>query len=359
MHFLHVTLLCYLLSTFSPDPAYTPSSPAENSTSLTSTPTLATKVEPAATNILYQSKDGGKTWEDVSHSLPAHTLPEGFFAGESDLYLRANNVMYRSKSNLNAPIWEKVQGLDPKINSIAFNHSEVMAYSHDGHIYRKKPSSETWMPIYTSLKSTSLKPHEVAAIFETSDGSVFLSTGKSLSKSTNNAQSWKLVQNGFVGDMVESDGVLLATGQKGIMRSTDNGEHWDWVISEGGVGIAVERIEGGFAAITYNGTTQSRRIRISKDGGKTWQAIDTGLQPSMTVSSIKQAGNYLLVSHPDGIFRSTDKGKTWQIVHDGVERGKIKISTVWNAKPEPDNRKVFALYVSGNIVYAVAREGGC
>jgi photosystem II stability/assembly factor-like uncharacterized protein len=215
------------------------------------------------------------------------------------------------------------------------------------------------LPIYTSLKSTSLKPHAVAAIFETSDGSVFLSTGKSLSKSTDNAQSWKLVQNGFVGDMVESDGVLLATGQKGIMRSTDNGEHWEWVISEGGVGIAVERIEGGFAAISFNATTQSRRIHISMDAGKTWQAIDKGLAPSFTLSSIKQVGNYLICAHPDGIFRSADKGKTWQIVHDGVEPGKIKINTVWNAKPDPDNRKVFTLFISGNVVYAMAREGGC
>ncbi len=39
--------------------------------------------------------------------------------------------------------------------------------------------------------------------------------------------------------VVQSDGVLIATGSKGIKRSTDNGEHWQWVISEGGVGIAV------------------------------------------------------------------------------------------------------------------------
>ena len=52
--------------------------------------------------------------------------------------------------------------------------------------------------------------------------------------------------------MVESNGVLLATSQRGIIRSTDDGENWALVISEGGVGIDVERIEGGFAAITYS-----------------------------------------------------------------------------------------------------------
>ena len=58
-------------------------------------------------------------------------------------------------------------------------------------------------------------------------------------------------------------------------------------------------------------------------------------------------------------MRSSDKGKTWTMVHAGVEQKKIKISTVWNAKPEPDNRKVFTLFTSGNVLYAVAREGGC
>jgi len=332
----------------------TGSNTAKNVKYLTANPSTPNPVGSEVTNIILQSTDGGQSWEDVSYSLPDKQLPESFFAGESDLYLRVMDGMYRSKSTLKTPIWEKVQGLDPKSNSIAFNPSGVMAYSYDGHIYQKKSSSETWLPIFTELKS-----HSLQTIFEASDGTLFLSTGKSLSKSADKARTWKVVQNGGVGDIVESDGVLVATGQQGIMRSTDGGEHWEWVISEGGVGIDAERIEGGFAAITFNSTTQSRRIRISMDAGKTWQAIDAGLPPSMNISSIKQIGNYLICSHPDGIFRSSNKGKTWTMVNAGAEQKKIKISTVWDAKPEPDNRKVFTLFVSGNVVYAVAREGGC
>jgi photosystem II stability/assembly factor-like uncharacterized protein len=332
----------------------TGSNPAKNSKPLTANPSTPNPVGSEATNIILQSTDGGQTWEDVSYSLPDKQLPESFFAGESDLYLRVMDGMYRSKSALNTPLWEKVKGLDPKTNSIAFNPSGVMAYSYDGHIYQKKSSSETWLPIFTELKS-----HSLQTIFEASDGTLFLSTGKSLSKSADKARTWKVVQNGGVGDIVESEGVLVATGQQGIMRSTDGGEHWEWVISEGGVGIDAERIEGGFAAITFNTTTQSRRIRISMDAGKTWQAIDAGLPPSMNITSIKQIGNYLICSHPDGIFRSSNNGKNWTMVNAGAEPKKIKISTVWDAKPEPDNRKVFTLFVSGNVVYAVAREGGC
>ena len=141
--------------------------------------------------------------------------------------------------------------------------------------------------------------------------------------------------------LVESNGVLMATSQGGILRSTDDGENWNYVISEGGVGIAVERIDGGFAAISCNTSTQSRRIHLSLDSGKTWKSIDEGLQPSLFISSIKQMGEYLICGHPDGIFRSSDMGKTWKLLLPSIET------------------KVFNLFVSGNVIYAIPRNAGC
>ena len=151
------------------------------------------------------------------------------------------------------------------------------------------------------------KSGPVNIVFKSTDGG---QTWQDISEGLpDKEKNWKQVQKDPVMNVVESEGVLIATGQKGIRRSTDNGEHWQWVIGEGGVGIAVERIKGGFAAVSYNTATKSRRIRISLDGGKAWQAIDEGLPPSSSISSIKQMGNYLICGHPDGIFRSSDMGK--------------------------------------------------
>ena len=161
-------------------------------------------------------------------------------------------------------------------------------------------------------------------------------------------------------NVVESDGVLVATGAKGIMRSTDKGKHWEWVISEGGVGIAIERIKGGFAAITYNTETESRRVRISLDSGKTWQAIDARLRPTQDISSIKQMGEYLICGHPDGIFRSADMGETWEKIHAGVVvKEEIKFVMPWDIRRFSTPGKVFKVYVSGNELYAVAVSAGC
>ena len=141
--------------------------------------------------------------------------------------------------------------------------------------------------------------------------------------------------------MVESNGVLLCTNEQGILRSTDGGEHWDLMISEGGVGIDVAVIEGGFAAITYNTDSETRRIRTSVDGGKTWQPIDKGLPPHASIASIVQVGKFLFCGHPDGIFRSADQGKTWKLILPSI------------------GKKVFNLSVSGKMIYAVPRDGGC
>lgn len=314
--------------------------------------------KPGLVNSVFKSTDGGQTWQDISEGLPEIEQPVNFFAGESDLYLNVKNVMYRSKSNLISPVWEKENVPDPQSASIAFNRSGIMAFNYKGQIYQKTSATQTWLPIHTNFNK-----HSMQTIFETSDGMVFLGYDHGLYKSNDKGKNWKQVQNeGWVMNIVESEGVLVATGQKGIMRSTDNGEHWQWVISEGGVGIAIERIEGGFAAISCNTETQSRRVHISLDRGKTWQAIDEGLRPTLFISSIKQVGKYLIIGHPDGIFRTSDRGKTWKSVHSGVDehvdKNQFKFVPTWNSQvSEPGN--VFKIYVSGNALYAVAVSAGC
>lgn len=231
-------------------------------------------------------------------------------------------------------------------------------------VYKSADGGQTWQDI-----SDGLPEIEQPVNFFAGESDLYLQVKNAIYRSKRNLKTpvWEKEnvpdpRNASIAfnhsSVVESEGVLIATGQKGIMRSTDHGEHWRWVISEGGVGIAVERIKGGFAAISYNTGTKSRRIRISLDRGKTWQAIDQGLRPSSSISSIKQMGNYLICGHPDGIFRSSDMGKTWNSVHPGVDKNEFKFLTTWNS-PSREPRNVFRIYVSGNVLYAVAGSAGC
>jgi photosystem II stability/assembly factor-like uncharacterized protein len=349
MHFLHLTLVSCLLVFSSTDPA----SKLKSITAKPAAIPIAIGI-PGAANLMLQSKDGGLTWQDISDGLPVNEQPEDFFTGGSDLYLRIKNEMYRSKGGLQTPVWEKETVSGPGDESINLNRSGVMAFNYsEGQVYQQTPVG-TWSPLHPKFKTPWMP-----MIFKKSDGTLFYSSDGGVYRSTDKGRSWKTVLKGRgIALLVEENNVLVGTCQTGIIRSIDNGETWEPVISEGGVGIAIERIDGGFAAISYNTSTKTRRIRISSDGGNTWQAIDEGLQ-ALSISSIKQMGNYLIVGHPDGIFRSADMGKTWNLVHPTSGSVFKVVNDKTLNTSSGDNRKVFQIYVSGKVLYAVARNFGC
>jgi len=328
--------------------------------------------KPVLANIVYKSTDRGQTWQDISEGLPENLQREGvqrdgYFANDSGLYLRAGNGIYHSEANSTTSFWKR-EILPGKRRNISPSKNGIFAYNYRGQFLQKINGTSDWSPVYTNFQEQAVRidgtkdwmyvnfhEKEVRTVFETAGGTVFVGSNNSLFKSTDSGKTWKQVHvGGWVMKIIESNGVLLATNKEGILRSTNDGENWDRVISEGGVGIAVERIDGGFAAIAYNTITQTNRIHISLDSGKTWNALGaglqpfwnislikqlSGLQPSVYISSIKQVGEYLICGRSDGIFRSSDLGKTWKLL-----------------LPSLDN-KGFNLSVSGNVIYAIPNKG--
>jgi len=254
--------------------------------------------------IVFKSADGGQTWQNISKGLPEDLRDDydigrnGFFANDKGLWLTDGNEIYHSKPNSKVPFWTK----------------------------------------------------EVGKI-------------------------WKQIHIGGGSKLAESNGVLLATSNRGIIRSTDGGKNWELVISEGGVGIDVACIKGGFAAINYSTAAGTRRIRTSYDGGKTWQPIDAGFPGQAIVdsplrpinagnpaqgsndsvwhpkedapavleykTSIIQVGEKFFCGHTDGVYMTSDKGKTWKLLLPS-EKGKM-----------------FNLFVSGNVIYALQWYNHC
>jgi photosystem II stability/assembly factor-like uncharacterized protein len=324
-------------------------------------------------NIVFRSTDGGQTWQNISEGLPENLQREGvrrdgFFANDRGLYLRAGNGIYHSELNSTTPFWTK-EIFPGEQSNIAPGKNGIFAYNFRGQFLKKINGTSNWSPMYTNFQEqavrinrtidwmyTNYKEKQVCSVFETTGGTVFIGSNNALFKSTNSGKTWKYVHvGGWVMKMVESNSVLLAASTQGILRSTDDGENWDRVISEGGAGVAVERIDGGFAAIAYNTITKTNTIHISLDSGKTWNAIGEELQPSWNsllmkqigglqsssdILSIKQMGKYLICGRSDGIFRSSDMGKTWK---------KLLLPAIENYG--------FNLSVSGNVIYAIPNKG--
>lgn len=291
--------------------------------------------KPAAANLVFKSADGGQTWQDISEGLPENWQGDHFFASETGLYVNAESRIFRSTVNATAPFWKNEPSCNQGISNAPFK-TGTFQYNYNGQYLQNINGTSVWSAMYTNFKQ------EINTAFEAATGTVFIGSNSGLFKSTNSGKTWKQVYaEGWVMKLAESNGVLLATSQGGILRSADAGETWEPVINEGGVGIALEAIKGGFAAITYNTASKTRRVRTSYDGGKTWQAIDVGLKADALIASIIEVEGSFYCGHPDGIFRSSDKGKTWKLLLPSI------------------GDKVFNLFTSGKVLYAIPKAGGC
>jgi hypothetical protein len=291
----------------------------------------------------------------------------GLFANDRGLYVRAGNGVYLNEASAATSSWTKDNFPGQQIELTPGNNG-MIAYNFRGQFLKKINGQRDWSPMYTNFQEQAVrlnktvdwmyknyKEKQVSSVFETTGGTALVGSNNAVYRSANSGKTWEYVHvDGWVMKIVESDGVLLAASSQGILRSTDDGKTWDHVINEGGAGIAVEHIDGGFAAIAYDALTKTDRVHISMDGGKTWNEIGQGPQPSLSSSlfaliggsqastnilSIKQVGKYLIGGRPDGIFQSADMGKTWKLL-----------------LPSADN-KGFNLHVSGNVLYALPNKG--
>jgi hypothetical protein len=300
----------------------------------------STGIKSVTAKIVFKSVDGGRTWQDITEGLPDNSGQEGFmigggFATNNGFYLRAGDGLFFNKRNSMVPNWSKEilsnnqVGIFPsKTGVLAFNYN-------DGQILQTLNGKKDWLPIYRNFQRK-----DVLTFFETDKGTVFIGTNTGLFKFADAEKAWKQVfaQSKGVRKLVESGGVLMGLTQKGIIRSTDNGDHWNLVTTEGDHGIDVQRINGGFAAITES-KERRFRVRTSHDDGMTWQSIDAGLP--VHVFNIVQVGENLFCSHQNGISGSSDNGKTWKLLLPSIDHD------------------IFNLSVSGDVIYAMRNVGGC
>ena len=314
------------------------------------------KIETAGpAKIVFKSTDGGQTWQDISKGLPENLRKDGIrgdsiFANDKGLFLRVGNELYHNTPNATAPYWTKE--ISPTAHTrMAPGTSGILAYNYWRIMVKKADGTNVWVPVFDNSSE-----QRIRNVSETAGGTIFISTDRGIFKTADSGKTWKHVYaGGWAGHLDESNGVLVATSKRSIIRSTDNGENWAPAISEDGFTFDLKPIKGGFAAITAASESGNRRLSTSYDGGKTWQPIDAGdkvlidsiwrtwddrpfLQPR---TSITQIGENFLCTDTHGIFKSADKGKTWKLLLPSVDG------------------KVFSLFGSGNVIYAIPSKGGC
>jgi photosystem II stability/assembly factor-like uncharacterized protein len=309
-----------------------------------------------SSGIIFQSADGGRTWQDAGAGIPADELVLSFFTHGNDIYLGTENGLYRSAASI-TPIWRKDLLLPHRVTNFFNGRAGLYAISYGSGIFQDVLGAGLWKNVTESLENKNL-----LTALETPEGLLFAGADNGIYKSADGGQSWKQVYDGgLVLDIVASEGELIAGGMQGVLRSTDGGERWECVLDENILIKKTARLNDRFVAIL--GTRDhtkiipegvTHRLRASDDSGKTWyrldrapmplscaNAMDESLSSARDIYDIVQAGDELFCSFDTGIFRSSDQGKTWRLVLASNKKG------------------TYNLAVRGRVIYAVVATGGC
>lgn len=316
------------------------------------------KKESTTSGLVFQSADGGKTWLDISAGLPEKMEVFGLFADGGEVILGHKNGLFRGKTNASAsPVWQNSRLLNCRVGGIYPGRAGLYVNDYGGPFFQQMTGTSVWLPVFPQLNDQIIR-----TLLETADGSILVGTDNGIFKSADLGKTWKHAHSeGMVLHIVEADGVLICAGEKGVMRSSDGGEKWESVFYEHIFHLKTGRIAGRFFTIlgtedptkpTPGGVTH--RLRVSADGGKTWQRMEPQLLPmqglfdmdksladALDIYDLEQAGESLFGSFDTGIFRSDDLGKTWKLVR------------------ATDGETVWSITVSDGVVYAIKSFKGC
>lgn len=320
----------------------------------------------ATTGILFQSADGGSSWQDVSSGLPEKFEIRRVLAHQGRLFLGTHGgLMYHTSTPCTGK-WQKehvgnfytgvgdleegkgITGIFPGLNG-------PYVALHEGGLWKKVPGTAFWQPLHQTLQA-----QYILCVKEAPDGALYVGCEKGLFQSKDSGRHWQVVfDKEQVSDLAVNHGVLIASTQHGLLRSDDEGAHWAAVLQEKDVWYNIrvlddQRLAAVNTAIAPDEKLQKPNLSLSSDNGRTWQLpgcnapavllAENSLAGMGRIFDVAQVDNWLFCSHTQGISRSADGGLTWELV-----------------QPLTTNREnmFYDLTVSGATIWAALASWGC
>lgn len=290
----------------------------------------------ATNDYIYKSRDGGRTWENLSRGMTYSRVialaidpvyPATVYAGTK------GDAVYKSYQG--GQRWVSLRnGLDSVdissvVNQFVFDPADsahLFAATTMG-IFETKDGGETWQKRMEGMKEVlmvvtlAIDPKRPAIMYAGTSGGVY--------KSYNRAGHWDKINNGLVAPEIRSSSRALgvtvlavdpfqtetvyAATLAGLYKSMNGGQEWvkiaqslpDQMLSA----LVLDRSRAGVLYVAGRAG-----VSRSEDGGTTWRAINRGLA-SLNVRSLVQSPTnpdvLYLGTNGSGLYRSWDRGETW------------------------------------------------
>lgn len=297
---------------------------------------------------LYESEDEGANWNrfvGTGLNIKAVLIKDGYlFWGTSGAGLL--------RSDINIPgLWDQVLvgEYSAYVETIIVFNGAIYVGCASGYVYRSFDNGGSWEEITTGLSGP--YTFDITSFVEASDNLFLGRISDGIYKLSLSGNSWEKKSNGLsqytsVLSLESTGGSLFAgTTNEGVYVSSDNGESW----STSNTGLptntyvnVISTIQGEiFAGLHSNG------VYKSIDNGSTWNPANSGIN-GLTVHTILEQPNYILVGTEAGVYGSSNSGMNWIFRSQGIN-AQTANALLYN------NGNLFA--GAGNIIFKSADLG--
>ncbi len=259
----------------------------------------------SASEGLFKSTDSGVSWVNIFH-IEFTEITKVIANSQGHLFaIAGSSGGYRSTDHGNT--WRHfLDGMS--IRSFHIDTNDII-YSGVlwGGLYKSGDNGNSWKKIaFNDTSIYSIQINSSHSIFVCAEGTIY--------KSTNNAESWILANNGIYsaqGTMLylNKNNVLFASNVFGVYKSTNEGNSWTNVSNEIGEQLVYAFVESSNGNIFAGG--DGKGIYKTTNEGLNWSVSNTGINNTFVQSICSLGDNLVAVMHHSGIYYSSNNGLNW------------------------------------------------
>lgn len=286
---------------------------------------------------VYKTEDAGNSWFKVNNGLGSLKVSELKVAPDFDKFVLVadnNNNLYKTEDGGNN--WQKIFTANESISNIfiAKNQSKIIIGDAQGNLYISNDQGKNWQTL-TFLNSQDSGSINAIAMANSDLNNFWIGTEKKgIFETKNNGELFTQISNGLsdlnITDLLIDSGnkLYISTYSEGFFFSNDGGKTW----LKQSDGLTKDHQADDLKQPHFNVLAKSGETIFlggfdglfkSINSGKNWQALETlslGTVVALDISSDYANDQTLaIVTYVGNFYLTKDGGKTWNHYNKGLE----------------------------------------